>query len=94
MSSRPVREMKRALLSKGFKAFDGDHDQMILFVDGKKTSVFTKFSHGAKEYRDPLLAQVAKQVGLPRGKFEDLVDCPLGEEEYISLLRASGRVRT
>lgn len=65
----------------------------LLYYGGKKTSVRTRLSHGAKEYSDNLLAQMAKQVKLDRSQFDDLIDCPLTGEEYIRHLVAKGHIR-
>jgi hypothetical protein len=35
-----------------------------LVVDGKKTAIRTRFSHGAREYGDALLGAVANQMKL------------------------------
>jgi len=45
-------------------------------------------SHGnTKDLGDSLIAQMSRQIGLSKGKFLDLVDCPLSREQYDSILK-------
>lgn len=80
------------LQRKGFRKRQGGDKYFHLYVDGKKTAVFTFVSHGEREIHDGLLAQMAKQTKLVKKEFIDLVDCPLTEEEYLKLLRERGHV--
>ena len=64
-----------------------------LYVAGKRTSVRTRISHGASEYDDRLLGQMARQVGLRRHELDDLIDCPLDQAEYVRLLVERSAVR-
>ena len=89
---KPAKDVAAGLLRKGFVSKENDHTFYQLFVDGKKTIVSTKISHGEKEIFDPLLGMMARQLKLTRRQFNDLVDCPLEFEEYVKLLRASGHV--
>jgi len=61
---RSAREVAANLERKGFRADDGDHTFVRLFVDGKNTGIRTKISHGEKEIHDGLLAQMARQTRL------------------------------
>jgi len=89
---RSTREVASGLEGKGFVRRTGDHAFFHLHVGGKKTAIFTKVSHGEKEIHDGLLGAMARQVRLTKRKFLDLVDCPLKEEEYVSLLREGGHI--
>jgi len=80
-------------LKKGFVADDMHHEMFWLVVDGKKTSVRTRISLGAKGYGDDLLALVARQVGLSRQELYRLIDCPMDREKPRALLVERGRVR-
>ena len=84
-----------SLKSKGFKPSEGDHTFYTLFVDGKKTSVFTKISHGSKykEYGDPLLDLVKKQMGLTKEELREFIECTLEEKTYIEKLKTKNRIR-
>jgi len=61
-----------------------------LYVEGKKTAIYTKISHGRSDYDDNLLAEMAKQLRLRRREFDDLVQCPMKEEEYRRRLEEGG----
>jgi hypothetical protein len=92
MSVRPTAEIRQSLLAKGFRSVESHHEMFRLWVGGKKTSISTKISQGAKEYGDSLLGLMARQVGLKRGEFESLVECPLTAEAYIEILLERGRI--
>ena len=92
MSTRKTRELHNALLSKGFEQVNTDHEMYYLSVEGQRTSVRTKISHGANEYGDPLLGQMARQMKLARNEFEDFIDCPLTKTGYKDLLIERGIV--
>lgn len=64
-----------------------------LYCNGKKTSIFTKISHGKTEIGEPLLGMMAKQVKLSKEKFADLVNCPLSKERYLEMMKQQGYVK-
>jgi hypothetical protein len=90
---RKTKAIRAALLKKGFVADDTHHEMFWLVVDGKKTSVRTRISHGAKEYGDELLALVARQVGLGKQEMYRLIDCPMDGEKLRASLVERGRIR-
>ncbi len=80
---RKQNEVEKGLKTKGFKPRDGDHNYFNYYsTAGKKTAVFTKTSHGAREIDDNLLGQMAKQCKLSRADFDLLIDCPLDRKAY------------
>ena len=90
-----MRPMKRhkietGLVRKGFKTGESHHRLLILHVGGHKTGIRTKLSHGITEYGRELLAQMAKSLHLTNQELQDLVDCPLSEEDYVRLLAEKG----
>jgi len=89
---KPSKTVDAALCHKGFKSHDGDHVYYYLYVDGKKTAVRTKISHGEKEIDDNLLSLMARQVKLTKKLFGDLIDCPLSHDQYVKQLRDAGHV--
>lgn len=93
MTKRKTSELQVALTKKGFRKSNNHHEMYLFYHKGKKSSVRTRLSHGAKEYSENLLAQMAKQVRLDRGQFDDFIECPLTEEEYIEHLLAKGHLR-
>jgi len=89
---REARDVEAALQKKGFKRREGKDAYYHLYVDGKKTPIFTKISHGEKEIHDGLLGAMSRQMQLSKRQFGDFVDCPLTMEAYILLLRQSGKI--
>ncbi len=67
---RKQSDVEKILLAKGFRPKDGDHNYFNYYSKaGKKTAVFTKTSHGAREIDDNLLAcMAASRIKLPREK--------------------------
>ena len=92
MSPRRTRDLAAALLRKGFGRDNTHHEMYWLYVGGKRTSVRTRISHGAREYGDSLLGQMARQLGLTRSEYDDLIECPMGGTEYVRLLTERGRI--
>ena len=90
---RKARTIRAAFLSKGF-IFDETHHEMFwLVVCGKKTSIRTRISHGAKEYGDQLLTLMSRQIGLSKTELYRLVDCSMDGEKLKTLLVEQGKVR-
>ncbi len=92
---RKVRDIESALERKGFERREGDHAWFIYHtLDGKKTKIKTKTSHGArgKSIGDPLLGMMARQCCLNKSDFLDLVDCPLDREEFEVKAREGGAI--
>lgn len=93
MSPRPVRTIRTNIVKKGFvEVTNRDHIYFWLVVDGKDTGIKTKVSHGEVECNDRLLGFMARQVHLSRKDFDNLIDCKLGKESYLNLLRESGDI--
>jgi len=89
---KDARRVAKGLKKKGFFTDQGDHTFYHLCVNGKKTVVYTKISHGEDEIHDELLGKMARQVGLNKRDFIDLIDCPLSFEDYLKRLRAAGKI--
>ena len=90
---RKQSEIEKSLKAKGFEPKVGDHNFFHYYSKaGKKTIVYTKTSHGAREIDDSLLARMAKQCQLSRADFDLLVDCPLDRDSYELKLIARGAV--
>lgn len=87
---KPKRDVESGLRRKGFQQISGDHNYFAYrSAAGLKTRVFTKTSHGSKkDISDHLLSEMAKQCGLEKRQFLQLVDCPLDQEEYEAILRS------
>lgn len=91
---RKQGEVEKSLEAKGFqRAKGGDHNYFHYYSKaGKKTAVFTKTSHGARELDDSLLGRMARQCKLTRADFDRLIDCPLDRDGYETKLVAQGAV--
>jgi hypothetical protein len=93
MSTWKTKDIRKSLLVKGFQETNTHHEMYWLYVGTRKTSVRTRISHSESEYGDRLLNQMAKQVGLNRAEFDELIECPLSRDEYVQLLKTRGIVK-
>ncbi len=93
MKQRKVRDIDKALIKKGFHKTNSHHSLYILYVDGVQTSIRTFISNGAKEYDGYLLGKMKNQLGFnSQSDFEKLLDCPMGHEEYVTILRRDHKI--
>jgi len=90
MTTVKVRDVINGLTRKGFCKSNRHHKVLIFYYNGKKTSIFTKVSHGCKELNDYLIGKMSWQVKLDKKQFEDLVNCPLSHKSYLGELRKKG----
>jgi hypothetical protein len=86
VSTLKVKDLDRSLLAKGFKKEATHHNMYWLHLGGKKTGVRTRLSHGETEYRENLISQVAKQLGLTKGELFNFVECTLSGDQYAKLM--------
>jgi hypothetical protein len=73
------------MTKKGFRQDDGDHINLIYVrEDGRTSSKRTKVSRGTshKDISDINLGQMARQIGLTKKQFEELVDCHMDRKTY------------
>jgi hypothetical protein len=87
--TRTRKEIDAALKRKGFDHDNGDHHYYVYYnLAGQKTMKKTKISRGSKykTISDPLLGQMARQVGLTKAKFLNLVDCTLDQQAYDAIV--------
>lgn len=95
MSDRKRDEVENRLERKGFNKSNNDHRKFIYTtVNGKKTSVWTKTSHGSSHYKlsEDLLRKMAKQCHLSKSDFDRLLDCPMSREDYEMSLIQRGHI--
>ena len=88
MIQRERKEIDAALQRKGFSHEEGDHHYYFYHnLAGKKTIRKTKMSRGSsyKTIRDPLIGEMARQIGLTKPAFLQLVDCSLDQAGYEAL---------
>lgn len=89
---RTAKDVSSALERKGFERRESKDAYFHLWVDGKKTPIFTKMSQGEREIHDGLLGAMARQVRLRKAQFDDLIECPLSKEDYVGILREEGHI--
>jgi len=91
VANRKQRDVEAGLRKKGFEQRTNDHQFFVYYraSDQKKTSIRTKTSHGGSDLGPVLLGLMAKQCGLSKEQFLDLVDCPLSREAYEEILRTA-----
>ncbi len=92
---RDRADVEQALLKKGLVYKGVDHRFYFLEHKGLTTAIFTKVSHGSK-YKtldDSLLSRMAKQAKLTNKQFENFVDCPMSQDDYIVHLQTLGIIR-
>ena len=82
------QKVEKSLKRKGFKEEPRDHKYFVFYNNGKKTRIKTKVSHCGQEINDYLIDQMKKQLHLNKSQFEDLINCPLSEEDYKAILKA------
>lgn len=89
-----TKNIQKVLKKKGFKEIkDRDHIYFFVYYNGKKSDIFTKLSHSIDEYGDDLLSMVQHQLCLPKkNDLKRLLDCPMGEEEYMGLIIRSEKL--
>ena len=85
-----TKDVLSNLLKKGFQKSENDQTYLILFVNGKKTSVRTKISLGAKEINDSLINLMSIQLKIEKKFFIELVTCIKNGAEYIDELEKKG----
>lgn len=97
MASWKWREVRRVLVTKGFQEEPPTHHEWYRFYhNGKATSIRTKISHGDKRElnsNSPLMRSMQYQLRLQRKQLENLLNCPLSEEEYVAHLESEGHLR-
>jgi len=87
---RKRADVLAGLMRKGFVEEEGGDHHVVIYYrksDGKRTTKRTKASRGTshKDISDINLANMARDVGVPKSAFLQLIDCPLSREDYEKL---------
>jgi len=92
---RRTKDVAKALENKGFTLAKGkDHNYYFLYLNGVKTSVNTKISHGShKDIDDGLLGKMRRQMRLPVKEFNEYMNCTFSKENYINYLIKNGDIK-
>lgn len=95
MSQIDKVKIERALLKKGFVQDDAHHHYFIHKFNGKETGVYTYTSMGSnyKTYGNELLSKMKKQLRLDTmQEVRNLLQCPMGAEEYNQKLKSKNLI--
>jgi hypothetical protein len=93
VSELRVPRITHALRKKGFEAYESHHLMYWLVVEGRKTAIRTRISHGERKVDDWLLGQMAKQLHLSKQELLDFIECRIGGEQYVKLMIERGHLR-
>ena len=87
---RKSREIRASLEKKGFSVEEARKHIHFVYVDlqGRTTTARTMISHDASgsDIGDSLLGKMARQVGLDKRDFLNLIDCSLTRQEFDEIL--------
>ena len=87
--------VESALEAKGFRRRESHHSYFVYYtVDGAKTPVQTKTSHGkgGADIANHLVGRMARQCRLRTADFRRLVECSLSQADYEALLISDGEI--
>jgi hypothetical protein len=89
----PARDVRRALLEKGFGpppegSRHRDHEFFFFYLDGKKTNALVKLSRGAIELRRDEIRMNARRLNLTGDHLFRIVSCEHDREKTRELLEA------
>lgn len=80
---RKQLDVEAGLRNKGFTQENSHHRYFIYHtLDGRKSRIRTRTSHGDKDIDKSLLRLMARQCRLTYQEFLRLVDCPLSRTDY------------
>jgi len=93
VSSLKTNIIETNLLKKGFIKKDKDHSYYYYHtIDGKKTAIFTKISHGEKEINDYLISCMSKQLKVKKDFFIEFVSCTKNQIDYNTHLQKNNHI--
>jgi hypothetical protein len=88
-----IGDTERALLQKGFKKSDSHHHYYYLYIDGKRTQIYTYMSHrpSGSDLYTPEIASMKRQMHFNSpDQFRSFVRCDINQVQYVDLLREKG----
>lgn len=86
-------EIANSLSKKGFVQEPGDHKFMVFYYQGKPTTIRTKVSRGSKDPGPQLHSKMKRDLCFKKqSQFEDLIECPMSHEEYVSYLKREHQI--
>lgn len=80
-------EVHRMLVGKlGMRVAEGRHRKYKLYVEGSFIAQTMMSQGGRQDLSDNLVTQMARQIGVDRTFFEDLVSCSESRDSYLARL--------
>ena len=95
MKVRKAKDIQKVLLKKGFVLDPDKKEHQFYFLDlnGKKSGIYTFFSHSKKEYDKTLMNQIKTQLKFTdSAQAEKFFDCPMSGEQYVAMLKENGNI--
>lgn len=85
---RKVKQVADALVAKGMSPPDDSHHKMYRKTVNGVTQLVTRISHGSRkaDISDTIATRMAHQCCLQLNEFWRLVDCPMTEDEWDTLV--------
>ena len=85
-----TRVIENALGQKGFQKKPGDHNFYYFYINGIRTNIKTKTSHGSgghsgKEVGPYLEKKMRDQLHLTKDQFNSFIECPLKEADLVQI---------
>ena len=86
------KDIESSLGRKGFRLFETHHRFYYLYVDGKKTGIYTYVSTAPKykTLQAKLIGDMARELKLSKAEFADLIECKMSYDAYVARLRDQG----
>lgn len=87
-------DVRESLKKKGFREEARDHYYLYFYFEGKRTHLYTKCSHGADrdDVRHTVEQAMKLQLRLTTAQLAELVECTMGEAQYIAAMKARGEL--
>lgn len=89
MPQKKRKDIRKALVKKGFLEENNDHYFYTFVYKNKITPIYTKISKGSKykTLQDGLLSLMSTQMKMSNKEFLDFVDCNISKSDYVTLLQ-------
>jgi hypothetical protein len=83
-----------SVLNKLKMKIEKTHHKNAYFEYNGKLHLKTRISHGKGDIPKPVIERIRKQLFLDHSQFKDLVNCPLGYEEFVEILKDRNIIST
>lgn len=92
-----IKTFEHILMRKGFRKRSGDHNFYYFYLNGIRTNIRTKTSHGRsghsnREMTPYLENKIRQQIHLTKEQYQSFVDCPLKEKDLIEIYAAELKI--